>query len=282
MDIKMGKRRTGSEEIDKQFKGVEEAQRALNRQRVPLIIGAIVSIAILLSIVILMQSDDDNAEIVNMDSQEFKYLREQARIDHSGKRYEQAITKLTKALKMRPQNSEVWNDLGATYYALGLEYAGSTWPSWERDLTANTISEGNLELGTALREVESGYLVFICNDETAEQIEQRAKRRNAYISSSRWSIKSKKVNILVGRTKEFLLKARDSYVAAIDVKPAYDAPYQNLGALYIKIGQLGVGKDNLEKAYELNPRNDELRMYLHQFKSKEYITTSKVLTVDEE
>ena len=60
----MGKRRTGSEEIDKRFKGVEEAQRALNRQRVPLIIGAIVSIVILLSIVMLMQSDDDNAEIV--------------------------------------------------------------------------------------------------------------------------------------------------------------------------------------------------------------------------
>ena len=77
------------------------------------------------------------------------------------------------------------------------------------------------------------------------------------------------------------MKARDSYVAAIDIKQAYDAPYQNLGALYIKIGQLDVGKDNLEKAYKLDPRNDELRMYLRQFKSKEFVTTSKILTLDE-
>ena len=83
------------------------------------------------------------------------------------------------------------------------------------------------------------------------------------------------------KAKKFL-KARDSYVAAIDIKPAYDAPYQNLGALYIKIGQLDVGKDNLEKAYKLDPRNDELRMYLRQFKSKEFIATSKVLTLDGE
>ena len=162
-------------------------------------------------------------------------LREQVRIDHSGKKYEWAIIKLKKALKMRPQNSEVWNDLGATYYALGLEYVGSTWSSQKRDLTSNTISEGNLALETALCEVESGYLVFICNDEMAEQIEQRAKQENAYTSSVRWSIKSKKVNILMGETKEFLLKARDSYVAAIDIKPTYDAAYQNLGLCISKL-----------------------------------------------
>ena len=96
-------------------KGIEEGPRVLKRNRVPLIIGGIVSTVILISIVILMQSDEDNTEIVNMDSQEFKDLREQARIDHSGKKYEQAILKLKGALKMRPQNSEVWNDLRATY-----------------------------------------------------------------------------------------------------------------------------------------------------------------------
>ena len=262
-------------------KGIEEGPRVLKRNRVPLIIGGIVSTVILISIVILMQSDEDNTEIVNMDSQEFKDLREQARIDHSGKKYEQAILKLKGALKMRPQNSEVWNDLGATYYALGLEFAGSTWPSWERDLTANTISEGHLELETALREVESGYLAFICPHGMAAQIAQKAKQKGAYVSNKHWSSTSKKVNIIVGRTKEFFLKARDSYVAASAIKPAYDAPYQNLGALYIKIGQLDVGKDNLEKAYKLDPRNDELRMYLRQFKSKEFVTTSKILTLDE-
>lgn len=276
------KRRTKNEEINNQLKEIEEGRHAVNKQSVPLIIGVILSITVLLFIALLMQSDDNDAEVVNMDSQEFKDLREQARIDHSGKRYEQAILKLTAALKMRPQNSEVRNDLGATYYALGLECAGSIWPSWERDLTANTIAEGNLELETALREVESGYLVFICTNEMAKQVEQYAKQKNLYVSNKNWSSKSRKVNILAGKTKEFFLKARDSYVAAIDIKPTYDAPYQNLGALYIKIGQLDVGKDNLEKAYELNPRNDELRMYLHQFKSKEFTTTSKVLIVDEE
>ena len=273
--------RADSEGNDTQSKRIEKGRRALSRNRVPLIIGGIISTAVLILIAMLMQSDDDDAEVVNMDSQEFKDLREQARIDHSGKRYEQAIIKLKGALKMRPQNSEVWNDLGATYYALGLEFAGSTWPSWERDLTANTISEGNLELETALREVESGYLVFICTHEMAKRIEQNAKQKGSQVSNRHWSNNSKKVNILVGRTKEFFLKARDSYVAAIDIKPAYDAPYQNLGALYIKIGQLDVGKDNLEKAYKLDPRNDELRMYLRQFKSKEFVTTSKVLTLDE-
>ena len=39
----------------------------------------------------------------------------------------------------------------------------------------------------------------------------------------------------MGETKEFLLKARDSYVAAIDIKPTYDAAYQNLGLCISKL-----------------------------------------------
>ena len=51
--------RADSEGNDKQSKRIEEGRRALSRNRVPLIIGGIISTAVLILIAMLMQSDDD-------------------------------------------------------------------------------------------------------------------------------------------------------------------------------------------------------------------------------
>ena len=51
--------RADSEGNDTQSKRIEKGRRALSRNRVPLIIGGIISTAVLILIAMLMQSDDD-------------------------------------------------------------------------------------------------------------------------------------------------------------------------------------------------------------------------------
>ena len=72
---------------------------------------------------------------VNLESEEFKQIRTHATDAFSAGKYQQAIELYSTALKMRPENAEIYNDLGTVYYEQGLKYAGPSWPSWEQELS---------------------------------------------------------------------------------------------------------------------------------------------------
>lgn len=239
------------------------------RLQLPTIIFLCLSLIVVVPLIYYMQTGDHTGtrEAINLEGQEFKSLREQAAVAHNAKRHTAAIQMLEEALKMRPDNAEVHNDLGATCYKYGLDYAGPTWPSWAADLTGQTPAEAVRELKTAVSEVASGYIVMRSDKpEVAEAINKGAQEIDGYIYIQQFD-EDVTMNIVIGKTKELFIKARDHYLRAIDIKPTYPRPYFNLGALYMKIGQHDTAIDYLEKAYQLDPRDKELEVYLNELRS---------------
>ncbi len=239
------------------------------RLQLPTIIFLCLSLIVVVPLIFYMKTGDPMAsrEAINLEGQEFKSLREQAAVAHNAKRHTAAIQMLEEALKMRPDNAEVHNDLGATSYKYGLEYAGPNWPSWETDLTNQTPAGAVRELETAITEVDSGYIVMRSDKpDVTEAINNKAQEIDAYIYAQQFG-EDVTVNIVIGKTKDLFMKARDHYLRAIDIKPTYPRPYFNLGALYMKIGQHDTAIDYLEKSYQLDPRDKELEAYLNELRS---------------
>ena len=238
------------------------------RLQLPTIIFLCLSLVVIVPLIYYMKTNDQvvDREAVNLEGEEFKSLREQATVSHNAKKYPQAIQIYEEALRMRPENAEVHNDLAATYHEFGIEYAGPSWPSWETNMADQTPAEALQELQKAIAEVGSGYIV-LKSDKPAvtTAIEQKIQEIDAYLYNDRFGDRAT-MNIVVGKTKELLLKARDHYLRAIDVKPTYSPAYRNLGSLYMKIGRHDTAVDYLQKAYQLDPRDEDLEQYLNQFK----------------
>jgi tetratricopeptide (TPR) repeat protein len=239
------------------------------RLQLPTIIFLCLSLIVVVPLIFYMQSGNQMAtrEAINLEGQEFKSLREQAAVAHNAKKHTAALQIYEEALRMRPDNAEVHNDIGATSYDYGLDYAGPNWPSWKTDLTGQTPAEAVQELETAVAEVGSGYIVMISDkSDVAEAINAKAQAIDAYIYIQQFG-EDVTMNIVIGKTKELFMKARDHYLRAIDIKPTYPRPYFNLGALYMKIGQHDTAVDYLEKSYQLDPRDKELEAYLNELRS---------------
>ena len=239
------------------------------RLQLPTIIFLCLSLIVVVPLIYYMKTGDQMVarEAINLEGQEFKSLREQAAVAHNAKKHTAALQIYEEALRMRPDNAEVHNDIGATSYDYGLDYAGPNWPSWETDLTGQTPAEAVQELETAVAEVGSGYIVMISDKlYVAEAINTKAQAIDAYIYIQQFG-EDVTMNIVIGKTKELFMKARDHYLRSIDIKPTYPRPYFNLGALYMKIGQHDTAVDYLEKAYQLDPRDKELEAYLNELRS---------------
>ena len=238
------------------------------RLQLPTIICVCISLIIMITLVVFMNANKDNmiGEAVNVESEEFKMARDHAADAFNAKRYTQAIEHYKVALRMRPENAYVHNDLAATYYEFGLAHAGPNWPSWDSDLSGRTEEEALRELQTAIEQTGSGYMVFRTdNPEVTKAIEVKARAAGARVHSDTFQ-NNADINILIGKTKELFMKAESAYLQAKDIKPSYPKPYLNLGAMYMKIGQRSAAVDLLENAYRLDPRDKELEEYLNQLR----------------
>ena len=63
-----------------------------------------------------------------------------------------------------------------------------------------------------------------------------------------------------------MLRARDHYIRALDLKPTHSVAYRNLGSFYMKVGRTDKALDYYQEAYKLDPRDAELEEYLNQFR----------------
>ncbi|RKU19824.1 hypothetical protein C6500_09885 [Candidatus Poribacteria bacterium] len=211
----------------------------------------------------------DKAELgiaVNLESEEFKQLRTHATDAFNAGKYQQAIELYSEALKMRPENAEIYNDLGTVYYEQGLKYAGPSWPSWEKELRDNTIDEAIAELKVAIDKTGSGAITLKTRDEAvADAIEEEAAQLGGEVYRQRWENETT-LNVLIGQTKIYMLRARDHYIRALDLKPTHSVAYRNLGSFYMKVGRTDKALDYYQEAYKLDPRDAELEEYLNQFR----------------
>ena len=199
-------------------------------------------------------------------SAEFNMIRADGEAAFEAGSFEQAIQNFEEALGIRPENADVYNELGAAYYEYGLKLAGPNWPAWKSDLAAKTVAEALLELNAAIDETGSGYIVLESNKpEITQAITDKVKEIGAYSDTELWE-DTAEIHILIGKTKDLLIKARDAYIRATDIKPGHAPAYRNLGSLYMKIGLDEIARFYMERAYELDPRDEELGTYLNQFK----------------
>ena len=203
---------------------------------------------------------------VNLESEEFKQIRTHATDAFNAGRYQQAIELYSEAIKMRPENAEIYNDLGTVYYEQGLKYAGPSWPSWEKELSSESSDEAVVEFKIAIDKTASGVIMFKTRHEAvADAIEKEAKQFGGEVYRQRWENEIT-LNILIGETKEYLLRARDHYIRALDLKPTHSVAYRNLGSFYMKVGKTDSAIDYYQEAYKLDPRDAELEEYLNQFR----------------
>ena len=122
------------------------------------------------------------------------------------------------------------------------------------------------ELKIAIDKTASGAIVFKTRDETvADAIENEAKQLGGEVYRQRWENEIT-LNILIGETKTYLLRARDNYLYALDLKPTHSVAYRNLGSFFMKVGKTDTAIDYLQEAHKLDPRDTELEEYLNQFR----------------
>ena len=211
----------------------------------------------------------DKAELgiaVNLESEEFKQIRTHATDAFNAGKHQQAIELYSTALKMRPENAEIYNDLGTVYYEQGLKYAGPSWPSWEKELREVSVEQAIAELKLAIDKTGSGVIILKTRDDAvADAVEEEAKQLDGAVYRQRWENETT-LSILIGQTKVFLLRARDHYIRALDLKPTHSVAYRNLGSFYMKVGRTDKALDYYQEAYKLDPRDDELEEYLNQFR----------------
>ena len=203
---------------------------------------------------------------VNLESEEFKQLRTHATDAFNAGQFEQSIELYNAALKMRPENADVYNDLGSVYYEQGLKYAGPSWPSWEKDLGEDSVDPAIVELKTAIDKTKSGAIVLMTRDDAvADAVETAAKELGGRVYRQRWENEIT-LTILIGETKTYLQRAHDHYIRALDLKPTHSVAYRNLGSFYMKVGDTNEALNQYERSIELDPRDTELQEYLYQFR----------------
>ena len=122
------------------------------------------------------------------------------------------------------------------------------------------------ELKAAVDKTTSGVIVLKTRDDAvADAIAEHARQLDGEVYRQRWENEIT-VNILIGETKVYLLRARDHYYRALDLKPTHSVAYRNLGSFYMKVGKTDTALDHYQEAYKLDPRDTELEEYLNQFR----------------
>ena len=234
--------------------------------QLPTLIAVCLAILLIGGIYFLVGDKSELGIAVNLESEEFKQLRTHATDAFNAGQYQQAIELYSQAMKMRPENAEIFNYLGAVYYKQGLTYAGPKWPSWEKELIDETADEALAELEVAVDKITSGAIMFKTRDEAvAAAIEAEAKQLDGQVYRQRWENEIT-LNILIGDTKTYLLRARDHFLYALDLKPTHSVAYRNLGSFYMKVGRTDIALDHYQEAYKLDPRDADLEEYLNQFR----------------
>jgi tetratricopeptide (TPR) repeat protein len=234
--------------------------------QLPTLIAVCLAILLIGSIYFFVEDKSELGIAVNLESEEFKQTRTHATDAFNAGQYQQAIELYSQAIEMRPENAEIFNDLGAVYYKQGLKYAGPNWPSWEKELRDEAPDAAVVELKVAIDKITSGAIMFKTRDEAvADAIEDEAKQLGGEVYRQRWENEIT-LNILIGETKTYLLRARDHYLYALDLKPTHSVAYRNLGSFFMKVGKTDRALDYFQEAYKLDPRDAELEEYLNQFR----------------
>jgi tetratricopeptide (TPR) repeat protein len=230
---------------------------------IPLIVVLVILIAIV-GAYFAFKSNQPSVDTIG-EGEEVRDLKDKGRAYAEANEYEQAIEYYTEALKARPEDAYLHNDLGAVYHNMGIDAAGETWPSWEEDLTNLTPVDALHQLQQALSEVQSGVIVMTVNNKKVmDTLENHAIASGCYVHSEHHQ-RTSDMTIIKGATMEAFRKAESELLRAKDLKPRYSAACENLGSLYYRMGRKNDALIMWKSALDLEPTNKKLRQYLQQY-----------------
>ena len=233
------------------------------RNYIPIVVVLVIFMAIVV-VYFAFKSNQPSVDAIG-ESEEIRNLKDKARAYAEANEYEQSIEYYTEALKMRPENAYLHNDIGAVYHNLGIDAAGETWPGWEEDLTNMTPVTALHQLKQALSEVQSGVIVMTVNDKKVmDTLANYARASNCYVHLEHHR-RTSDMTIIKGKTREAFRKAESELLRAKDLKPRYSAAYENLGSLYHRMGRRKDALIMWTSALDLEPTNKKLRQYLQQY-----------------
>ena len=226
------------------------------RNYIPLIAALVICIAIV-GVYFAFKSDQPSKDAIG-ESEEVKDLKDIARAYAEANEYEKAIEYYTEALKMRPEDAYLHNDIGAVYYNMGIDAAGETWPSWEEDLTNMSSVTALHQLQQALSEVQSGVIVMTVNSKKVmDTLANYASKSGCYVHLEHHQ-RTSDMTIIKGATMEAFRKAESELLRAKDLKPRYSAAYENIGSLYYRMGRKNDAVIMWKSALDLEPTNKKL------------------------
>ena len=225
------------------------------------IIAFSVILAIILIIVASKKDVSGTYQATDEESSKVRRIREQAITEYKANRFDKAIYYYEEALKLRPNNAEIHNDLGSVYHDYGVKAAGPMWPSWESDLTGMSMQDAIDEVDFAMSDTDSGFLVFKSrNEDVIDKIVALARKSGCWVH-----VEKDTINIMKGKTMTMLLKAKEHFLQATVIKSNYATAYRNLGSLYYRIGERQAGLQMMRYALKVNPSDNQLKTYLEQF-----------------
>ena len=193
--------------------------------------------------------------------------------------FKRAFRAYQAALQVRPDNSQVHNDLGALY----MEAARAQMlPLVEEDLTKYAEDYGHSPVPTLdyieerLRKTlstESAQFLWDVRKDAAQLLSEKVDGWNQSGTSTllyadpvemKDGVTIYSVFIVYGKAARYLDSAENRFRRAIELRPDYAAAYRNLGALYMLTHRPGEAKLTLQQALRFDPKDIELIRYLNQ------------------
>ena len=187
-------------------------------------------------------------------------------------KYKQAIELYSEALKMRPENAEIYNDLGTVYYETRSQVRRTELALvGKRNSERKHPTKQSQNLNLPPRKQLSGVITFKTRGlpAVANAIEEHARptRGRRFINNAG---KMKSLSTFSSeRPKTYMPAAprRPPINRALELEPTHSVAYRNLGLLlHDKSAKTDRALDNYQEAYKLDPRDAELEEYLNQFR----------------
>ncbi len=218
-----------------------------------------------------------------------KRYKEDGDEDFYQQNYEEAIRQYKQAIRIWPTDAHLQNDLGASYYRLGLARMIPPMDEGEFDfgVEADARAEGSEPLKMVqekLEPIESGIITAVVNDEAdRDKIETYARSLGHYVhveeEVTEEGEKEFWLTIITGETKEAFLNAEKEYLKSINIKymkdetgrrySNYATVSRNLGTLYFRMGRKKEAIAQWRRAMQLEPADAELRELLGKYEENE-------------
>ena len=155
--------------------------------------------------------------------------------------FQLSLDHFKKALELRPEFPQAWNNMGTVYLLLG---------QWDLAVNCFQMAVGDILYRTPHFAYNNMGLAYIKNEQYQKAI---ASFRKALKAAPSYSPARTNMGIALERMNRWE-EAMDAYKNAISVDPEYPASHFHLGRLYMRFNRNAEAAEELHQTIKLEPR----------------------------